>query len=44
MLLENLATYVVCEESSYDKIDFLQEIASWTGRGLLLDINKVFIS
>ncbi|MEM7751660.1 MAG: DUF692 domain-containing protein, partial [Pseudomonadota bacterium] len=44
MLLENPATYVVFEESSYDEIDFLTEIATRTGCGLLLDVNNVFIS
>ena len=44
MLLENPATYVVFEESSYDEIDFLTEIATRTGCGLLLDVNNVFVS
>ncbi len=44
MLLENPATYVVFQESSYDEIDFLTEIATRTGCGLLLDVNNVFVS
>ena len=44
MLLENPATYVVFQESSYDEIDFLKEIASRTGCSLLLDVTNVFIS
>lgn len=44
MLLENPATYVVFEDSTYDEIEFLGEIASRTGCGLLLDVNNVFVS
>jgi len=44
ILLENPATYVVFEESSYDEIDFLTEIVKRTGCGLLLDVNNVFVS
>jgi hypothetical protein len=44
ILLENPATYVVFEESSYDEIDFLSEIAKRTGCGLLLDVNNVYVS
>ncbi|MGI9524025.1 MAG: MNIO family bufferin maturase [Hyphomicrobiaceae bacterium] len=44
MLLENPATYVVFEESTYEEIEFLEEIASRTGCGLLLDVNNVFVS
>ena len=31
-------------ESTYDEIDFLGEIVSRTGCGLLLDVNNVFVS
>ena len=44
MLLENPATYVVFEESTYDEIDFLSEIVRRTGCGLLLDVNNVYVS
>jgi len=44
MLLENPATYVLFEESSYDEIDFLTEIVRRTGCGLLLDVNNVYVS
>jgi uncharacterized protein (UPF0276 family) len=44
ILLENPATYVVFEESSYDEIDFLSEIVKRTGCGLLLDVNNVYVS
>ena len=44
IFLENPATYVVFEESHYDEIDFLTEIATRSGCGLLLDVNNVFIS
>ena len=44
MLLENPATYVVFKESRYDEIDFLNEIVTRTGCGLLLDVNNVYVS
>ena len=44
MLLENPATYIVFEESSFDEIDFLREIVKRTGCGLLLDVNNVYVS
>ena len=44
MLLENPATYVFFEESTYDELDFISEIAKRTGCGLLLDVNNVYVS
>lgn len=44
MLLENPSTYVTFKESTYDEIDFLDEVAIRTGCGLLLDVNNVFVS
>ncbi len=44
MLLENPATYVLFEESTWAETDFVTEIARRTGCGLLLDINNVFVS
>jgi uncharacterized protein len=44
MLLENPATYVTFEESTYAETDFITEIARRTGCGLLLDVNNVFVS
>ena len=44
ILLENPATYVVFEESSYEEIEFLTEIVGRTGCGLLLDVNNVYVS
>ena len=44
MLLENPATYVVFEESTFDEIEFLCEIVRRTGCGLLLDVNNVYVS
>lgn len=44
MLLENPASYLSFEESSYGEADFIAEIARRTGCGLLLDINNVFVS
>ncbi|MBR9863011.1 MAG: DUF692 domain-containing protein [Rhodobacteraceae bacterium] len=44
MLLENPSTYVAFEESDRSEIDFLKEVASRSGCGLLLDVNNVFVS
>lgn len=44
MLLENPSTYCAFEESDMSEIDFLTEIATRTGCGLLLDVNNVFVS
>jgi len=44
MLLENPATYVTFENSTWSETDFLTEITRRTGCGLLLDINNVFVS
>lgn len=44
MLLENPSTYVLFSESTIDEIDFLEEISSQTGCGLLLDVNNVMVS
>lgn len=44
MLLENPSTYLAFDESEMSEIDFLKEIVSRTGCGLLLDVNNVFVS
>jgi uncharacterized protein len=44
MLLENPSTYVQFAESTYSELDFISEIATRTGCGLLLDVNNVFVS
>ncbi|MCC1481169.1 DUF692 domain-containing protein [Roseibaca sp. Y0-43] len=44
MLLENPATYVTFQASSWSETDFLTEITRRTGCGLLLDVNNVFVS
>ena len=44
MLLENPSTYVQFAESTWSETDFIAEIASRTGCGLLLDVNNVFVS
>ena len=44
MLLENPSSYVAFEESDRSEIDFLKEVASRSGCGLLLDVNNVFVS
>jgi hypothetical protein len=44
MLLENPATYLLFEESTIEEADFLAELVSRTGCGLLLDVNNVFVA
>ncbi len=44
MLLENPATYVTFQSSTYDEVDYISEIAKRTGCGLLLDVNNVYVS
>lgn len=44
MLLENPATYVLFEESTIRETAFLEEVATRTGCGLLLDVNNVFVA
>ncbi|MEL6978723.1 MAG: DUF692 domain-containing protein [Pseudomonadota bacterium] len=44
MLLENPATYVGFEETSWAEAAFLREITRRTGCGLLLDVNNVFVA
>ena len=44
MLLENPSTYVAFDQSDMSEIDFLSEVASRSGCGLLLDVNNVFVS
>lgn len=44
MLLENPSTYVQFEESTMSEIDFISQIATRTGCGLLLDVNNVFVT
>ena len=43
MLLENPSTYVQFSGSAIPEAEFLKEIASRTGCGLLLDVNNVFV-
>ena len=44
LLLENPATYITFASSTFSETDFLSEVVSRTGCGLLLDINNVFVS
>ncbi|WP_454691456.1 MNIO family bufferin maturase [Achromobacter aloeverae] len=44
MLLENPATYLAFEESTYAETEFIAEVARRTGCGLLLDVNNVYVS
>ncbi|WP_370231793.1 DUF692 domain-containing protein [Cognatishimia sp.] len=44
MLLENPSNYLAFSDSDMSEIDFLKEVATRTGCGLLLDVNNVFVS
>ncbi len=44
LLLENPSTYIEFAEAPLTEIDFLTEVASRTGCGLLLDVNNVYVS
>ncbi len=44
MLLENPSSYLAFTTSTYSETDFLAELTSRTGCGLLLDVNNVFVS
>src|SRR3546814_19157696 len=44
MLLENPATYIWYQESTWREPDFIQAIAQRTGCGLLLDVNNVHVA
>jgi uncharacterized protein (UPF0276 family) len=44
MLLENPSTYVQFEESTMSEIEFISQIATRTGCGLLFDVNNVFVT
>lgn len=44
MLLENPATYVEFEASTWGEADFIAEVVRRTGCGLLLDVNNAYIS
>ena len=44
MLLENPSNYLKFQETVMSEVDFLTEIVSRTGCGLLLDVNNVFVS
>lgn len=44
LLIENPSTYIQFSENEMDEIDFLSEVATRTGCGLLLDINNVYVS
>lgn len=44
MLLENPATYLLFDESTWTEADFLAEVTRQTGCGLLLDINNVVVA
>lgn len=44
MLLENPATYIEFEASTWAEADFIAEIVRRTGCGLLLDVNNAYVS
>jgi uncharacterized protein (UPF0276 family) len=44
MLLENPSSYLAFDTSDMSETDFLRELATQTGCGLLLDVNNVFVS
>ena len=44
MLLENPSNYLAFAESQIPEVEFLAEIATRTGCGLLFDVNNVFVS
>lgn len=44
MLLENPSSYLAFAESTFSETDFLREVSTRTGCGLLLDVNNVFVS
>jgi len=44
MLLENPSSYLAFDTSDMSETDFLRELATQTGCGLLLEVNNVFVS
>lgn len=44
ILLENPSTYVEFQSSEMTEIEFLRELVFFTGCGLLLDVNNVFVA
>ena len=44
ILIENPSTYVSFAESNFSETDFLAELATRTGCGLLLDVNNLMVS
>lgn len=44
ILLENASTYVAFDQSDMPEWDFINEIASSSGCGILLDLNNIFVN
>jgi uncharacterized protein len=44
ILIENPSSYIIFAESTFSEIDFMRELTTRTGCGLLLDVNNVFVS
>ena len=44
MMLENPSSYLKFAESTWSEPDFLREVATRTGCGLLLDVNNIYVN
>ena len=44
ILLENPATYIEFDEAHFDEADFIHEVITRSGCGLLLDVNNLYVS
>nr|WP_176464851.1 DUF692 domain-containing protein [Pseudomonas fragi] len=44
ILLENPATYIEFDAADFDEAEFIREVISRSGCGLLLDVNNVYVS
>jgi hypothetical protein len=44
MLLENPSSYLAFQDADLAEVEFLREVATRTGCGLLLDVNNVYVS
>jgi len=44
LLVENPSTYLTFNDSDFDEPDFITQLISGTGCGLLLDINNIYVS
>ena len=44
ILIENVSSYLQFRESTLPEWEFLAELARWSGCGILLDVNNVYVS